>query len=96
MGKRDFGSEPYHVYRSAADQLIRGLAMGGLAALVAYETNSMFHNFIETSLVFWIIAGFSLVLPKVDRPPIVTGGSLPRFMRSSRDATWKEPGKVPQ
>jgi len=83
-----------YVYRNAADQVIRGLALGGLAALIAYETNSMFHNFIETSLVFWIIAGFSLVLPKVDRPPVVTGGSLPRFMRSGRDATWKEPGKV--
>ena len=85
-----------YVYRNAADQVIRGLAMGGLAALVAYETNSMFHNFIETSLVFWIIAGFSLVLPKVDRPPVVTDGLLPRFMRSGRDVTWKEPRKAPR
>jgi len=83
-----------YVYRNAADQVIRGLALGGLAALIAYETNSMFHNFIETSLVFWIIAGFSLVLPKVDRPPVVTGDLLPRFMRSGRDVTWKEPEKV--
>ena len=83
-----------YVYRNAADQVIRGLALGGLAALIAYETNSMFHNFIETSLVFWIIAGFSLVLPKVDRPPVVTNGPMPKFSRSSRDVEWKEPGKV--
>ncbi len=83
-----------YVYRNAADQVIRGLAMGGLAALIAYETNSMFHNFIETSLVFWIIAGFSLVLPKVDRPPVITGGPFSRFLRNSRDATWREPEKV--
>ena len=85
-----------YVYRNAADQVIRGLAMGGLAAIIAYETNSMFHNFIENSLVFWIIAGFSLVLPKVDRPPIVTGGPFSRLLRNSRDATWKEPEKVPR
>lgn len=85
-----------YVYRNAADQVIRGLAMGGLAALVAYETNSMFHNFIETSLVFWIIAGFSLVLPKVDRPPVVTGGPFPTFTRTTRDVTWKEPERVPR
>ena len=85
-----------YVYRNAADQVIRGLAMGGLAAIIAYETNSMFHNFIENSLVFWIIAGFSLVLPKVDRPPIITGGPFSRLLRNSRDATWKEPEKVPR
>ena len=83
-----------YVYRNAADQVIRGLAMGGLAAIIAYETNSLFHNFIETSLVFWIIAGFSLVLPKVDRPPIITGGPFSRFLRSSQDAMWREPERV--
>ena len=85
-----------YVYRNAADQVIRGLAMGGLAAIVAYETNSLFHNFIETSLVFWIIAGFSLVLPKVDRPPVVTGGPFARFLRNSKDVAWREPEKVPR
>ncbi len=84
-----------YVYRNAADQVIRGLALGGLAALVAYEANSMFHNFIENSLVFWIIAGFSLVLPKVDRPPVVTGGPFGRLMRSGRDVEWKESQKAP-
>ncbi|HEY5641163.1 MAG TPA: O-antigen ligase family protein, partial [Dehalococcoidia bacterium] len=85
-----------YVYRNAADQVIRGLALGGLAALIAYETNSMFHNFIENSLVFWIIAGFSLVLPKVDRPPVVTGGPFPTLTRSSRDISWREPREVPR
>ncbi|MCH8200903.1 MAG: O-antigen ligase family protein [Chloroflexi bacterium] len=85
-----------YVYRNAADQVIRGLAMGGLAAIIAYETNSLFHNFIETSLVFWIIAGFSLVLPKVDRPPIVTGGPFSRFLRNGKDLAWREPEKVRQ
>lgn len=84
-----------HVYRNAADQVIRGLALGGLAALVAYETNSMFHNFIESSLAFWIIAGFSLVLPKVDRPPAATDGPFPRLIRSGRELAWKEFRKVP-
>jgi O-antigen ligase len=85
-----------YVYRNGADQVIRGLAMGGLAALVAYETNSMFHNFIENSLVFWIIAGFSLVLPKVDRPPVVADGPFPTLVRSSRDVKWKEPQGAPR
>ena len=85
-----------YVYRNAADQVIRGLALGGLAALVAYETNSMFHNFIESSLVFWIIAGFSLVLPKVDGPPFTTGGPFSRLLRSRWDLKWRKPEKAPQ
>lgn len=78
-----------YVYRNAADPVIRGLGMGGLAALVAYITNSMFHNFFEGSLAFWIIAGFSLVLPKVDRPPMVIEPLLPRLMRGTKEIEWK-------
>jgi hypothetical protein len=78
-----------HTYRNAADQVIRGLAMGGLAALIAYETNSLFHNFFENSLAFWIIAGFSLVLLKVDRPPVAIDSPLPRLMRAGRELAWK-------
>jgi hypothetical protein len=78
-----------HVYRTAADQVIRGLAMGGFAALVAYETNSLFHNFFEGSLAFWIIAGFSLVLPKVDMPPMAIEPLIPRLMRSGKEFVWK-------
>jgi O-antigen ligase len=78
-----------HTYRHAADEVIRGLAMGGLAALIAYETNSLFHNFFESSLAFWIIAGFSLVLTKVDRRPVVQDTPLPKLMRGSKELTWK-------
>jgi hypothetical protein len=78
-----------HVYRNAADPVIRGLGMGGLAALIAYVTNSMFHNFFEGSLAFWIIAGFSLVLPRVDRPPMVNEPLLPRLMRGTKEIEWK-------
>ncbi|MEX0683793.1 MAG: hypothetical protein WD904_02210 [Dehalococcoidia bacterium] len=69
--------------------MIRGLGMGGLAALVAYETNSLFHNFFEGSLAFWIIAGFSLVLLRVDRPLVVVEGLIPKLMRSGKEFAWK-------
>jgi O-antigen ligase len=77
------------VYRTADDPVIRGLGMGGFAALVAYITNSLFHNFFEGSLAFWIIAGFSLVLPKVDQPPVVTEPLFPKLVRSGKEIEWK-------
>ncbi len=82
----------YDTFREARDPLLRGLALGGIAALLGYEVNSQFHNFLDSSLTLWILAGFSLVmlklspyLPAKPEPP-----RAPRPYRLVRDEATNE------
>jgi O-antigen ligase len=61
----------YQTFINTADPLLKGLAIGGLSALIAFQVNSLFHNFLDATLTLWILGGFSLLLLKLDRkrPP---------------------------
>jgi O-antigen ligase len=65
------GKNFYDAFTRAADPLLRGLALGGLAALVGYEINSQFHNLLDSTLTLWILGGLSLALIKLSplKPP---------------------------
>lgn len=52
-------------YYTAADPLLRGLALGGFAALIGFQVNSLFHNFLDSTLTLWVLGGFSLVMLKL-------------------------------
>ena len=52
-------------YRSSKDSFIKGLSVGLAAALVAYAANSFYHNTMATFPLFWILAGFSVVIAKL-------------------------------
>lgn len=52
-------------FRRSVDPFLRGLALGGLAALVAFAINSLFHNLIESTLTVWLLAGLSLAVLKL-------------------------------
>ncbi|HEX5502016.1 MAG TPA: O-antigen ligase family protein, partial [Thermomicrobiales bacterium] len=60
------------------DVLIRGLAIGCIAALVAYAANSAFHNYLDSSVALWLYAGFSVALARLAAAP-------PRGARARRE-----------
>ncbi|HEU5422409.1 MAG TPA: O-antigen ligase family protein, partial [Nitrolancea sp.] len=47
------------------DLLIRGLAVGGIGALIAYGTNSAFHNSMDSSTLLWLLAGLSVSVARI-------------------------------
>jgi O-antigen ligase len=47
------------------EPLLKGLALGGLGALLAFGVNSAFHNLFDSTLTVWLLAGFSLALTKL-------------------------------
>jgi O-antigen ligase len=66
------GKNFFVTFGTTPDPLLKGLALGGLAALIGFQVNSFFHNFLDSTLTFWVLAGFSLVLLKLGpraRPP---------------------------
>jgi O-antigen ligase len=84
----------YDTFLHARDPLLRGLALGGIAALLGYEVNSQFHNMLDSTLTLWIIGGFSLVMLKMspytpveDPPP---GPPRPaRLVRARVEDEWE-------
>ena len=48
--------------RRSVDPLVRGLAVGGMAGLIAYAVNSAFHNYLDSSVILWCYAGLSATL----------------------------------
>jgi O-antigen ligase len=52
-------------YRTSTNRFIRGLAVGLVAAVIAYVTNAFYHNCMAAMPLFWIIAGFSVVTAKL-------------------------------
>jgi O-antigen ligase len=82
----------YETFIQARDPLLRGLALGGIAALLGYEVNSQFHNLLDSTLTLWILGGFSLVMLKMspytpvkDEPP-----APPKPVRLVRDVLTDE------
>lgn len=57
----------YQTFAGVDDPLLKGLALGGLAALLGFQTNSLFHNFLDSTLTLWVLGGFSLLLMKLSR-----------------------------
>jgi O-antigen ligase len=72
----------------SSDPLIRGLGVGCAAGIVAYAVNSSFHNYLDSSVMLWAFAGFSVVLARLanqvtDRRTALRPG-LRRVARSDR------------
>jgi len=44
-------------YRLARDHLLQGVALGLLAALMAYAVNSAFHNYFDSAITLWMLVG---------------------------------------
>lgn len=51
-----------YAYKEFPDPLLQGLSLGCLGALIATQTNAFFHNFFDSSVSLWMLAGFSLAL----------------------------------
>jgi putative inorganic carbon (HCO3(-)) transporter len=47
------------------EPLLKGLALGGLGALLAFGVNSALHNLFDSTLTVWLLAGLSLALTKL-------------------------------
>jgi O-antigen ligase len=53
------------VFWRTTEPLLKGLALGGVGAVVAFAANSFFHNLFDSTLTLWLLAGISLALSKV-------------------------------
>jgi O-antigen ligase len=85
----------FDAYARALDPLLRGIALGGIAALIGYEVNSQFHNLLDSTLTLWILGGLSLALLKLSpvRPPAPKpkGFETPlRLVREDGGNGWEE------
>ena len=47
------------------DPFLRGIALGGFGVLIAFCANSFFHNFFDSTLTIWVLAGLSLAMIKL-------------------------------
>ncbi|MEO8456478.1 MAG: O-antigen ligase family protein [Chloroflexota bacterium] len=88
------GKNFYDALTRAVDPLLRGLALGGLAALLGYEVNSQFHNLLDSTLTLWILGGLSLALlklsPQAPPPPRPKTPFAPvKLVRDAKDV-WEE------
>lgn len=54
-----------HGYRQSKSPFVKGIALGGFAALMAYIVNSFTHNLMDSVPILWILAGFSAVVVKL-------------------------------
>jgi O-antigen ligase len=52
-------------YFQTSDSFLKGVALGGMGAVIAFETNSFFHNFFDSTLTLWLLAGLSLAVVKL-------------------------------
>jgi len=53
------------VFSRTSEPLLKGLALGGIGAVLAIGANSFFHNLFDSTLTVWLLAGLSLALSKV-------------------------------
>ncbi len=70
----------YLAFAASADPFLRGMAMGGLAALIGYQANALFHNFLDATLALWVLGGISLLLLKL-------GEQAPRSLLKREEKT---------
>jgi O-antigen ligase len=52
-------------YFKSNSRFVKALSLGLAGALVTYVANSFYHNLLDTMPLFWIVAGFSLVMMKL-------------------------------
>jgi O-antigen ligase len=67
-----------HAYRQSNSLFLKGMAVGGFAALMAYIVNSFTHNLMESVPILWILAGLSAAcvkLGEVKKPVAVVKGA---------------------
>jgi O-antigen ligase len=55
----------YVSFRKSKNRFIKGLSIGLAGALITYIVNSFYHNLLVTLPLFWILAGFSLVVMRL-------------------------------
>jgi O-antigen ligase len=67
-------------YKRLKDPLLRAIAIGSLGSLVAFTINSVFHNFFDSTLHFWILAGLSIALCTL---------AARDEEQAEREATWR-------
>lgn len=44
------------------DTLLSGISLGCLGALIATQVNAFFHNYFDSSMSLWLLAGFSIAM----------------------------------
>ncbi|MBU2009448.1 MAG: O-antigen ligase family protein [Chloroflexi bacterium] len=49
-------------YRRASSPFLKGLSLGGAGAVVTYAVNAFLHNIMDSSALFFVLAGLSLAL----------------------------------
>lgn len=52
-------------YRTSSRRFVKGIAIGGFAALAAYVVNAACHNVMDTVWLLWIIGGLSIAAYKL-------------------------------
>jgi len=52
-------------FRRADSPFLKGLSLGGAGAVAAYAVNAFLHNIMDSSAVFFILAGLSLALTRL-------------------------------
>jgi O-antigen ligase len=52
-------------YNISRNGFVKGISLGFAAAFIAYGINSLYHNMLSTSPLFWILAGFALAISKL-------------------------------
>jgi O-antigen ligase len=52
-------------YRHAQSRFLKGLALGCVAAVIAYVCNAAVHNVMDSVFTMWILGGLSIVLARV-------------------------------
>jgi hypothetical protein len=85
----------YDAFSRAGDPLLRGIALGGIAALIGYEVNSQFHNLLDSTLTLWILGGLSLAVlkltPRIPPPPKPKAfETTVRLVRDRKENSWEE------
>lgn len=56
------GGNFIYAYKEFPDPLLQGLSLGCLGALVATQTNAFFHNYFDSSISLWMLAGLSVAM----------------------------------
>jgi hypothetical protein len=52
-------------YRKAPTPFIKGLSLGCFAAVIAYILNAATHNVMGSSMLMWIMGGYSIATAKI-------------------------------
>jgi O-antigen ligase len=56
----------YRGFKQSSSPFLKGMALGCFAALLSYIVNAFLHNLMDSSPIFWILAGFSLAILKLN------------------------------